>query len=302
MISIIIPFNNQKYLKKCISNIEKIDYKDYEIVLINDTKNEIKGCYKTNEETIGVGYARNLGVEKAKGDYIMFVDVDDTIDLQLLSKLQIYMDRNVEMIKYKMKIIDLEGKEYYPKQIDFTITDGQTAFNKLCFKDTMLDSPCLYLIKKELFKGTKIRFEKNMYHEDFGTIPQLIVNAQSVVGVDIYGYNYFQSENSIMRNKDYAKKIKKVQDKFEHLNNLLKRINKYNLNFETYNNLILYYANSILVSVEELERKERKMFEPEIKKIYKKVEFNNIKGKIKKTVLVNNVEMYYKLKNGIKIF
>ena len=97
-ISIIVPFNNGKqYLERCISNLSKIEY-DYEIILIDDFSkdnseqiakkyNNTKYFY-TNEETIGVGNARNLGIEKASGKYIMFVDVDDTIEKDLFRNLE----------------------------------------------------------------------------------------------------------------------------------------------------------------------------------------------------------------------
>ena len=304
MVSIIIPFNNKKYLQDCIANIKKIDYKDYEIIVINDSEerteefieSKFQKCYKTEEKTIGVGNARNLGIKKAKGEYIMFVDVDDMINPQILKQMEYYIKMHVEMIKYKMKMKELNGKENIPKQIDFEVTNGQDAFNKLCFEDTMFDSPCLYLIKKELFTRTKLKFQKNMYHEDFGLIPLLIVNSKSFVSVDFYGYSYIQSKNSIMRNDDYYKKIKKVQDKFKHYEILLENIKKYNLNSKTFKNLILYYINSILISVAELKYEDRKKFEEKIKKIYKNIKSKDFKSVLKKVLIMHHLEIYYKIK------
>ena len=75
-ISVIVPFNNgKKYLERCLKNLSKIEYDDYEIILIDDFSkdnseqiakkyNNIKYFY-TKEETTGVGNARNLGIEKA---------------------------------------------------------------------------------------------------------------------------------------------------------------------------------------------------------------------------------------------
>ena len=105
-VSIIIPFNNgKKYLNKCLKNIREILYYDFEIVLIDDFSNDKSEeiakrytelnlkYYYTTEKTIGVGNARNLGIEKATGDYIMFLDVDDTIDKFLLIDLAKYMKK-----------------------------------------------------------------------------------------------------------------------------------------------------------------------------------------------------------------
>ena len=273
-ISIIVPFNNGKnYLERCLKNLSKIEY-DYEIILVDDFSkdnseqiakkyNNIKYFY-TNEETTGVGNARNLGIEKASGKYIMFVDVDDTIEKDIFINLEKYMNQDIDMIKYKMKII--KDKEFYADGPTFEVTNGEEAFNKLCFKDKYLDSPCLYLIKKELFERTNLYFEKNVYHEDFGLIPLLLANAKTAISTDFYGYNYFQSENSIMRNKDYAKKKKKVNDKLFLYEQLKKKIGRMDLKQNTVESLLEYYTNSIILAIKDLKKKDRIIYEKRIKK------------------------------------
>ena len=325
-ISIIIPFNNgKKYLKNCLDSVTSINYDDYEIILIDDfskdNSEEISKKYKnakyfyTAEETLGVGNARNLGIEKASGKYIMFVDVDDTIDKNLLKNLQKYMEQDIDMIKYKMKIIagqrnnniktntakiitelrnnniqsdSVTGKKIkYENGPTFEPTNGEDAFNKLCFKDNYLDSPCLYLIKKDLFERTNSKFKKNVYHEDFGLIPLLLANAKTVVSTNIDGYNYYQSENSIMRNEDYSKKIKKVNDKFLLYDNLKKKLKNTNLKQKTCKNFLEYYTNSIIIGVKELKKNDRKSYMKKIKNkgMLNNLRVRNIKQLLKKVVL-----------------
>ena len=138
-LSIIIPFNNgNKYLKNCLDSITAIDYEDYEIIMIDDfskdNSKEISKKYKnakyfyTTEETLGVGNARNLGIEKASGKYIMFVDVDDTIDRNLLKNLEKYMEQDIDMIKYKMKIITEHKKNNVQSNL---VTNKQIKFISL---------------------------------------------------------------------------------------------------------------------------------------------------------------------------
>ena len=295
-ISIIIPFNNgKKYLKNCLNNITAISYNDYEIVLVDDFSNdnfeEIATKYKktkyhyTAEKSRGVGNARNIGIKKAKGKYIMFLDVDDTIDKELLKNLKNYMNKDVEMIKYKMKIIG--KKEIYADGPIFDVINGEEGFNKLCFKDKYLDSPCLYLIKKELFERTGLKFEKNVYHEDFGLIPLLIANAKSIVSTKLYGYNYFQSENSIMRNNDYLKHIKKVEDKFFLYDKIYEKLEKMNLKKETKQNLLEYYTNSIISGIKDLKTNDRNSFKKEImeKGMIDNLRVRNLKQKIRKELI-----------------
>ena len=113
-----------------------------------------------------------------------------------------------------------------------------------------------------------------MYHEDFGLIPLLIVNAKSIVSSNIYGYNYMQSENSIMRNGDYKKQIKKVNDKFLLYDNLKQKLKNMKFKQNTYKNFLEYYTNSIIQGVEDLEKSDRKFY---MKKIKNKGMLNNLK-------------------------
>ena len=121
-VSIIVPFiNGEKYIKKCLDNLINIKYSDYEIILIDDSsidnskksieefvknvedkldKNNLKiKYYYLEDNTIGVGKARNYGIEKANGKYLMFVDVDDYIDEDLLVTLEKYMQLDIDLIK-----------------------------------------------------------------------------------------------------------------------------------------------------------------------------------------------------------
>ena len=300
-ISIIVPFNNGKqYLERCLNNLNKIEYDDNS-EQIAKKHNNTKYFY-TNEETIGVGNARNLGIEKASGKYIMFVDVDDTIEKDLFRNLQKYVNQDIDMIKYKMKII--KDKEFYVDGPIFEVTNGKEAFNKLCFKDKYLDSPCLYLIKKELFERTNLCFEKNVYHEDFGLIPLLLVNAKTVVSTVIYGYNYFQSENSIMRNEDYSKQIKKVNDKLFLYEQLKKKIDGMKLKQNTIDNLLEYYTNSIILAIKDLRKEDRIIYEKRIKEkgLLKNLKVKNLKQIIKKIMLEFDMELYFKVTDREKFY
>lgn len=92
MISIVMPiYNAERYLEKSLESIVNQTYKNIEIILINDGSTDnsmaIAQKYKDNDtrvtlleiENSGPGVARNLGIEKSKGDYISFVDADDCL-------------------------------------------------------------------------------------------------------------------------------------------------------------------------------------------------------------------------------
>ena len=250
-ISIIITvYNAEKYLDKCIESAVKQTYENIEVIIVNDGSTDnsknIINKYKENYPNIinsfeisnsGVANARNYGIEKASGNYFCFIDADDYIDVNLLQNLVPYLSEgSIDIIKYKMKIID----NTYIEKIDgpiFNKVKGEDAFNMLCFKDTMIDTPCLYLFNTKYYKDNKFKFTKNTYHEDFGLIPLIILKADSVISADVDGYNYVQASNSIIRENNYEKTLKKANDLIIHYDNMINYIKKIDLKSETKNNV-----------------------------------------------------------------
>ena len=96
-VSIIVPaYNVENYIERCLNSLVNHTFKDIEIITINDgsTDKSLELLNKYAKEDIrvsvidlgdeGVSYGRNLGVEKANGKYIMFVDSDDWIDSNMI--------------------------------------------------------------------------------------------------------------------------------------------------------------------------------------------------------------------------
>lgn len=268
-VSIIVPFfNGEKYIRRCLENLLNQNFENYEIILIDDnstdnSKDTLKNImYVSNrikyffldDKTIGVGKARNYGIKKATGKYIMFVDIDDLIDESLLMHLKPFMDKNIDIIKYNMKIVQDDNTSFdtkYNNASVITVT-GEKAFNKLCFKDKLLDSPCVYLIKREYFKSLNLQFLENVYNEDFGLIPILLAKAKTASITNFISYYYIQSKDSIMRNNDYSKTLERVKHKFLHYENMIRILEKSDISMKTKENLKRYYTNSILVSLKDL--------------------------------------------------
>ena len=298
-ISIIVPFlNAERCIEECVDKLLMQTYENIEIVLVNDNStdnsediiqkylsNEKVKYYKVKEDTIGNAKARNIGIEKATGDYFIFVDVDDYIDKNLLNSLIKYIDEDYDLVKYKMTIVSENQEEI--KKVEgpvFENLTGEEAFNKLCFEDVLLDSPCIYLIKKDLFKNVDLKFKENTYHEDFGLIPRVILEAKKVASCDLYGYYYIQSNNSIMRDK--KKTLKKAYDKLSHYDDMLKYIKDLNIEEITKENVLIYYTNSIIMSLKDLKGNEEKEYIKEMKKrdMRKNIKVRNLKQLIKRII------------------
>ena len=312
-ISVIIPvYNAEKYIARCLDSILMQADSNIETILINDGSTDrseeiIKtylGRYKSSikyikKENDGVANTRNLGLEKATGDYIIFVDSDDYIDKNLFKNLEPYMEQNIDIIKYKA-IIETEEEEkigQYEGPI-FDTVSGEEAFSKLCFEDEMVDALWVYAYKRELFTKNKIKFMKDADHEDFGLIPLVILKAKTFVSTNIQGYHYVQSKNSVTRMINYERTVKKVFDTLKHYDNMIKEIEKYQISSKTKENVKIFYTNSILLRVNDLKKEERKRFIKEIKKrkMAKNIKARNAKQLLKRIILEINIPLYLKLR------
>lgn len=214
LISIVVPiYNVEKYLRTCIDSILVQTYKNLEIILVDDGSPDRCGVicdeYKEKDQRImvihqknrGLSCARNAGIDIAQGQYIGFVDSDDTIDPQmfeiLLNNIQSY-DARISICG--RKIVDEEGNvsnEKYARQKQMVL-DGKSAIiemnSHMSFDMAAWDK--LYDI--ELWKD--IRYPEGKLSEDFFVIYKLLDKAQKVVWTPKPLYRYLLRNNSISRN------------------------------------------------------------------------------------------------------
>lgn len=311
-ISIIVPvYNTEKYLSKCIESLVRQTYRNIEVIIVNDgsTDNSKKIVEKYlnidnrikyfKKENGGLSDARNYGVSKATGDYICFVDSDDYIDIRLLEKLSSYYNENYDIIKYKAVNINEDGEEIERvKGPIFNNKNGEEAFELLMAEDVFLEAAWLYLYNLDFYKKNKFKFLENTYHEDFGLIPIVILKAHKVVSTEVYGYYYVQTNNSITRNIDKEKNIKRAYDLFKHYDNMVLALQKGSISEKSKKQIKSYYTNAILLRAKELSNTEQKKYIKEIKKrkLIQNIYITNFRQFIKKNLLKINIKLYLKLK------
>lgn len=314
-ISFIVPvYNTGIYINKCLDSIINQTFKEeIEIILINDgstdnsdelikeyieksdSRNLIQYYTKENE---GIAKTRNFGIDKANGEYIFFVDSDDYIDKETIKKLKLYIDNDIDIIKFKLQRVD--KKNNILEKVDgpvFEETSGEEAFNMLYSEDVLLDSPCVYVIKRNMFTQNNFKFNRT-YHEDFGLIPLIILKAKRFVSIPDYFYYYVQGDNSITRNNDYEKTIKKYEDALFHYDNAIEKINKMNLNRKSKENAKIFYTNAIILKLNEIKEEDKDKYIKEIRKrkMYKNIKPRNIKQIIKRNLLHFNIKLYLKMR------
>ena len=309
-ISVVVPvYNTEKYLKRCVDSILNQKMKDYELIIVNDgsqdNSEEIIKKYEQQYSNIikyykkengGLSDARNYGVAKATGKYICFIDSDDYIAEDLFEKLEKYIEQDVDLIKYKCIRVN-EQNEIIEKVTGpvFDKKSGQEAFNELYSSDVLMETAWLYLYKAKYYKENNYEFPIKKYHEDWAIVPYIVLNAESIISTDIYGYYYVQTSSSITRNNNDEKIFQRSKDMLEHYDNIMKKIdNKQGLAYDNYK---IYMTNCLILKLNELPQKYHKEYITEIKKrkIIGNLKIRDCKQLIKKLILKINIKLYLKL-------
>lgn len=222
-ISVIVPvYNVEEYLKKCLNSIVEQNYRDLEILLIDDgsTDNSVRICeeFAAKDERIllirqcngGVSVTRNTGIENATGEYIAFVDSDDWLDKEMYQNMvsQILKNPNLDMVMCDSTLIK-EDSEI--KSTDF-IRAGMYLKNHIVaelypfllvtenFGKIPVVSPCTSLIKRSVLMDHHIRFDPDLrYSEDYLFMAKIVININSFFyfkGRHYYNYRQYQESRS----------------------------------------------------------------------------------------------------------
>lgn len=300
--SIIIPvYNVEKYIKKCLDSVVNQTFKDYEIIVVNDgTQDKSMDIVKNydvkiiNQKNQGQSAARNNGVKKAKGEYIIFLDSDDYWKKDLLKEINKSLKNNPDVVRFQMQEVyeNQDGILEHNEQ-GFKGLTGVDAFNEIC-KYHIVDAACPYAIRREYYLKNNFAFKEGMVHEDYGLIPLVIIKANLVNSISYIGYYYLQREGSTMNTKDYSKIKKKVSDMYQHYKYLIEEINKTDLDSKIFKSFV---ANSMLSRICELEGKDYRDYKKKLnqEKIYDNLLTDTFSRKVKKCILKISPKLYYKL-------
>jgi len=171
-ISVIVPiYNAEKYLNECIDSILNQDFTDFELLLVDDGSNDNSGqlCdeYAKKDKHIkvfhknngGVSSARNLGIDNAKGEYIIFIDSDDYVDVNYLSILMSGGESDLvitgyDSFGYKVENFSFENAEYFGQKISICLS---RYLNSIPFR-----VPWDKRYKSEIIRKYSIRFDPSL--------------------------------------------------------------------------------------------------------------------------------------------
>ena len=218
-------YNVEAYLQRCLDSVLQQDLteNDYEILLINDGSKdstaEIAQKYASKnpqvhyffQENRGLGGARNTGIQKASGKYVMFLDSDDWIEDRVLESLINRAEsENLDLLIYDSQRVFPSGEI---KKIEVSYEPEKIYSGEELLLNSRVDIlPCANFYKKELLQNNNIEFVEGVFYEDPDFYLKCILNSQRILYVPTMVYDYFYNEQSITINAAQPHINKKIND------------------------------------------------------------------------------------------
>lgn len=226
-LSIIVPvYNGEKYIREGINALlnQDLAVADYELIVVNDGSTDgtleiLEEIKRKNahvqlfsQENKGLSVTRNVGLEMAKGEYILFVDADDLIANHSLKTILDYT------IQYDLDFLGFGYRHITTRNPDVNFDPDlkiiyQGAGNGLIEQLHYWNGCCWYIYKKS--KAENLRFIPNIFVEDAPFTPRLILSMDKCVVIQNEVYLYYRNNTgSITKKKSFANHKKMFEDMF----------------------------------------------------------------------------------------
>ena len=210
LLSVIVPvYKVENLLRRCVDSILEQTYRNLEVILVDDGSPDGSGAIcdeymekdsrvlALHKENGGQSSARNMALDRAKGEYIAFVDSDDWIEPDAYRQM---MER---ALKYDVKLVwggrfdvsERTGKRAVglcPRKEE--VISCVEAMGRMFIWDQADSAPWDKLYHRSLFEG--LRFPMNVIYEDVALVYQLVEKAGKVCMLDLPFYNYWHRQNS----------------------------------------------------------------------------------------------------------
>lgn len=247
MVSVVVPvYNGEKYLRECIDSICNQSYKELEIIIINDgsndstskiakqISNEDNRIIYMEHQNKGVSFSRNRGIDLATGEYIVFVDCDDTIEKEYIELL---------LNKITKNNLDIVTCGYIDISIYGTIKlNDFYRGNSILTKDEFINNifkgvgGTLWgkIFRAEIIKKNKIKLNNNIFMcEDMLFVLQYAMQSKGFGAIEQSLYNYNRKNENSVSSKINFKYFNNLVDVMKEIEKILNE-NKYDRQFIDY--------------------------------------------------------------------
>lgn len=222
--SLIVPvYRIEEYLPKCIDSVLAQTCQDFELLLIDDGSpdgcgaicddyaarhpDRIRAVHQANG---GAGAARNHGIRLSRGEYLLFVDGDDSLSPDFLAALAEVIEKTPADLVLFGALVERDGRQV--GRLDEAVPAERLL--------TVRDEPALYFgvmapwnraYRRTLFTENDIEFATKVWYEDIRVVTKLLAVAQTAYRLPGAYYHYLQREGSAMNNKNVARNAEILQ-------------------------------------------------------------------------------------------
>ena len=241
-VSIIVPiYNVEKYITRCLNSVQRQTYTDIECILVDDKgqdesmriakqfieayKGTVKFVLCEHSVNQGLSAARNTGLKKASGDYVFFLDSDDSIPDDSIERLV----HEAEEYQYP-EIVSGVTRHVLADESYYDVKTENFRCNEDVFKGYIHNSwniiACNKLIRKDIFSKHKTFFLQGITHEDVLWSFEISTYIENIIGCPHVTYNYYLGDtNSISRSSLSKKRVLDNLTILEEKSLYLKKIN-----------------------------------------------------------------------------
>ena len=218
-LSIVVPvYNTRDYLAACLDSVLYPELGDYEVIVVNDGSTDDSGEIARNyaerypdlfhlitTPNGGLGAARNVGIEQAKGDYLLFLDSDDMLAENALREIMELTDGSFDIAVYDFEQVNPAGTRIgimpgCDKEGIFTLAE----YPEFLFQ---LPAACNKIVRRSLFMESGIRFPGRVWFEDLRTMPKLYPLADTICYFPKLWYKYLLRPGSITNSSNTARNL-----------------------------------------------------------------------------------------------
>ncbi len=218
ILSVVIPnYNRKDYLDNCLAAVLKQVTNDIEVIIIDDASTD--GCYETlqsyakkheairlyrMQENCRQGICRNIGIEKARGQYITFVDSDDIVgDTFFKDGIKAIQEHNADIVIYSVQTVYDDGTACTEKILPNIILNEQEFLQLYC-EHKIHPAPHAKIYRLTPLRQHNICYPPYIYHQDHPFFVDFINKASICLCSSTVQYTYILSKNSSIRPKSYS--------------------------------------------------------------------------------------------------
>lgn len=282
LISVIIPvYKVENYLNECVDSVLAQSYKNIEIILVNDGSpdNSPAICNEyakmdnrvvvVHKENGGLSDARNFGLEKANGDYVIFLDSDDYWDdIYALKKgYDILINKpDIDVLYFDRKYY-LNGDISIRSTYDINCINGKSKNEILEYFiriDKLIVSACGKFVKRSILIDNNVKFQKGLLSEDYDWNFWVLIYSKVLYAMDNPFYIYRLRNDSISHTVS-TKHLRDILGIIKDWNDKLPKLVTDTKELELYNEYLGYMYGMLISMTFCSDKQSRKMIVSEIK-------------------------------------